>query len=127
MDLAANLETFALILQDTEKNLFDGLKRTAADNTLQITLDLEMRSQLTNYIEAQRRVLGINFLGVYDGKSGAIAFSGGEQNAGLKEWRLSFGWRNGHQRLCRRAGRRAATRHVQQHGLPGVGRAGAQG
>ena len=81
--LAANLETFSLILQDNERDLVDGVKRMAADNTLQVTLDLDMRSQLTKYIEEQRQVLGITFLAVYDKDSGAIAFSGGAQDATL--------------------------------------------
>src|SRR5690349_2604304 len=57
--LAANLETFALVLQEAERNVSEGLTRIAADNTLQVTLDLEMKSQLNKYIEAQRQVLGI--------------------------------------------------------------------
>jgi signal transduction histidine kinase/CheY-like chemotaxis protein/HAMP domain-containing protein len=81
--LAANLETFSLILQDNERNLVDGVKRMAADNTLQVTLDLDMRSQLTKYIEEQRQVLGITFLAVYDKDSSAIGFSGGAQDATL--------------------------------------------
>ena len=35
--LAANLETFSLILQEIQTNSFEGLTRTAADNTLQVT------------------------------------------------------------------------------------------
>jgi hypothetical protein len=86
--LSANLATFSLILQDSERALFEGLKRTAADNTLQITLDLDMRSQLSNYTEAQRQVLGISFLGVYDQNSNAIAFSRDEQRGTSGNWRL---------------------------------------
>src|SRR5690242_17180385 len=51
--LAANLETFTLILQDTQNNLYEGLVRTAADNTLQVTLDLDIRPQLARYLETQ--------------------------------------------------------------------------
>jgi signal transduction histidine kinase len=84
--LAANLETFSLILQDSDRNLFDGVKRAAADNTLQITLDLEMKSQLQQYLEAQLPVLGIAFIGVYDKNFRAIALTRGE--ADLGQWRL---------------------------------------
>src|SRR6202158_2190262 len=50
--LSANLETFALVLQDAERNVFEGLTRKASDNTLQVTLDLEVSSQLNGYSEA---------------------------------------------------------------------------
>jgi signal transduction histidine kinase len=85
--LSANLETFSLILQDTKRNLFDGLNRTAADNTLQITLDLEIKSQLTRYMEAQRQVLGISFLGVYDQNYRVMALSSSESDTS-RAWRL---------------------------------------
>src|SRR5476649_1443766 len=74
--LNASLETFSLILQANERNLHEGLKRAATDNTLQITLDLEIKAQLTRYIEAQRQVLHIAFFGVYDRTFKNIAFSG---------------------------------------------------
>src|SRR5664280_2147236 len=64
--LNASLETFSLILQANERNLHEGLTRAATDNTLQITLDLEIKAQLTKYIETQRQVLRIAFFGVYD-------------------------------------------------------------
>src|ERR1700675_1953614 len=74
--LAASLETFSLIMRDNERNLNEGLARAATDNTLQITLELEIKSQLTKYIEAQRQVLHIAFLGVHDRNANIIAFSG---------------------------------------------------
>jgi signal transduction histidine kinase len=87
-NLSANLETFSLILQDNERNLFDGLIRTAADNTLQITLDLEIKAQLTKYIEAQRQVLGISFLSVFDRNSQIVALSRSENYSNSPVWRL---------------------------------------
>src|SRR6202521_595704 len=83
--LAANLETFSLILQVHEQNLVNGLTRTAADNTLQITLDLEIRSQLTKYIDAQRQVLGISFVRHYNNDLRLIASSPSD---GFDQWRL---------------------------------------
>ena len=74
-ELAASLETFSLIIQDAESSLRDGLVRAAADNTLQITLDLGMRSQLAGYIDAQREVLQIAFLAAFDSREGLIANS----------------------------------------------------
>jgi signal transduction histidine kinase/CheY-like chemotaxis protein len=87
--LAANLETFSLILQDTQTNLYEGLIRTAADNTLQITLDLDIRPQLAKYLETQRQVLRMTFLDVYGRQSQSIAFSGSEQDTQQGKWRLA--------------------------------------
>ena len=86
--LSANLETFSLLLHDAERNLFEGLRRAAADNTLQITLDLEIQAQLTKYIETQRKVLGITLLQVHDRNSRVIAI-GSEQGSAVPQWRLS--------------------------------------
>src|SRR6202023_598070 len=86
--LSANLETFALVLQDAERNVFEGLTRMASDNTLQVTLDLEMSSQLNGYSAAQRQVLGIAFVAVYNADSKNIAFSGTDKDATLGQWRF---------------------------------------
>ena len=85
--LAANLETFALVLQDAERNVSEGLARMAADNTLQVTLDLEMKSQLNKYLEAQRQVLGMSFVGVFNAESRVVAFSGAETETA--RWRFA--------------------------------------
>jgi len=85
--LSASLETFSLILRDQERNLNEGLARAATDNTLQITLELEIKAQLAKYIEAQRQVLHIAFLSVHDRNANIIAFSG-ENEAGERQWRL---------------------------------------
>jgi two-component system, NtrC family, sensor kinase len=85
--LLANLETFSLLLEENERNLNEGLKRVAADNTLQITLDLEITAQLTKYIEEQRQVLNIAFFGVYDRSSRVMAFSS-EANPAAGQWKL---------------------------------------
>jgi signal transduction histidine kinase/CheY-like chemotaxis protein len=87
--LSANLETFALVLQDAEKNVFEGLTRMASDNTLQVTLDLEMSSQLNSYSEAQRQVLGIAFVAVYNADSKNIAFSGTDKDTTLGQWHFA--------------------------------------
>jgi HAMP domain-containing protein len=85
--LAASLETFSLILRDNERNLNEGLARAATDNTLQITLELEIKAQLAKYIEAQRQVLHIGFLGVYDRNLRIIAFSG-DSGVWDGQWKL---------------------------------------
>jgi HAMP domain-containing protein len=84
--LAANLETFGLVLQDAERDVFDGLARMAADNTLQVTLDLEMASQLNGYIEAQRQVLRMAFVAVYDAGAKNVAFAGSNKDAVPGRW-----------------------------------------
>jgi len=86
--LAANLETFALVLQDAEKNVSEGLTRMASDNTLQVTLDLEMKSQLNGYIEAQRQVLGIAFVAIYNADSRNVAFSGADKDSTIGQWKF---------------------------------------
>ncbi len=87
--LTANLETFALILQDTERNVSNGLFRMASDNTLQVALDQEMGLQLNAYVEAQRQDLGVAFVAVYTADSRVIAFSGTEKDATIGKWRFA--------------------------------------
>jgi signal transduction histidine kinase/DNA-binding response OmpR family regulator/HAMP domain-containing protein len=86
--LAANLETFALVLQDAQKNVSEGLTRMASDNTLQVTLDLEMKSQLNIYIDAQRKVLEIAFVAVYNADSRNVAFSGTDKDSTIGQWKF---------------------------------------
>jgi signal transduction histidine kinase len=87
--LAANLETFALVLQDAKKNVSEGLTRVASDNTLQVTLDLGMKSQLNKYLEAQRQVLAISFIAAFGADSRDVAFSGTDKDATLGRWRFA--------------------------------------
>lgn len=85
--LAASLETFSLILRDNDRDLNEGLARAASDNTLQITLELEIRAQLAKYIQAQREVLRIGFLGVY-GRNLAITAFTGDSGVWNGQWKL---------------------------------------
>jgi signal transduction histidine kinase len=87
--LAANLETFALVLQDAERNVSDGIARMAADNTLQVTLDLEMKSQLNKYLEAQRQVLGLSFITVFNANSRVVALADQPDQSMLRAWRFA--------------------------------------
>ena len=50
--LEAGLETFNLILRNKENELIQGLSRIASDNTLQMTMDLEIIPQLSKYLTA---------------------------------------------------------------------------
>jgi hypothetical protein len=53
--LSASLETFELILHDDARNLSEGLARAATDNTLQITLELEIKAQLTGSLRSRAK------------------------------------------------------------------------
>jgi signal transduction histidine kinase len=64
--LEAGLETFSLILKNRESQLIQGLSRMAWDNTLQMTLNLEIIPQLRNYLETQIKVLGFSVLSIAD-------------------------------------------------------------
>jgi signal transduction histidine kinase len=86
--LSSNLETFALILQDTQTRLDEGLARAATDNTLQVTLDLDIRAQLNKYIDGQRQALRTAFLSVYDRNFRPIAFSGVDKDAIPGQWHV---------------------------------------
>jgi signal transduction histidine kinase len=67
----------------------EGLTRVASDNTLQVTLDLGMKSQLNKYLEAQRQVLAISFVAAFDAHSRDVAFSGTDKDATLGRWRFA--------------------------------------
>jgi signal transduction histidine kinase/CheY-like chemotaxis protein len=88
-NLAAQLETFSLILQDSEDSLAKGVTRMAADNTLQITLDLGFAAQLTRYLDQQRKVLDIDFLATYQPDARLTSFSAEAGQSGGAQWRLA--------------------------------------
>ncbi len=85
--LQSNLETFSLLLSEQERNLVEGVRRGAADNTLQVTLDLEIKAQLARYVESQREVLGIEFLGAYDRNGRQSAAAAGDRSQAA-DWKL---------------------------------------
>lgn len=88
-NLAAQLETFSLILQDSEDSLAKGVTRMAADNTLQITLDLGIAGQLTRYLDKQREILDIDFLATYQPDARLTSFSAEVGQPGGAQWRLT--------------------------------------
>ena len=96
--LKADLETFGLILQHTEEEFNQGLLRIASDNTLQVTLDLEIFSQLNHYLEQQIEVLGFSGLSVADKdkkivasvKHGAVSNTGHKNSANHTGWKQSI-------------------------------------
>src|ERR1700722_12383195 len=87
--LGANLETFALVLRADERNVSDGIIRMASDNKLEAIFDPKTSSQLNDYIEAQRQVLGFAFVAAYDLDSRNIAFSHTDKNAANGQWKLA--------------------------------------
>ncbi len=125
--LSAHLETFSLVLGGVEQNLFEGVRRAAADNTLQITLDLDIAAQLTKYIEAQRQVMNIDFLGVYDRNVNSIAASGIDNAASRRQWSLDGENATAGAECETFTGGRKAARQLQRHCLSGLGRTGVPG
>jgi len=88
IQLTASLETFSLILHSMEENLDKSLTRTAADNTLQVTLDLEIVPQLQSCINKQRVVLGLSFLAVADAQDRLIGYAGLDDLGAVPPWGL---------------------------------------
>jgi hypothetical protein len=88
-NLAAQLETFSLVLEDNEASLAKGVTRTAADNMLQITLDLGIASQLTRYLDQQRTVLDFDFLAAYKPNGSLTSFNAAADQSGRGQWRLA--------------------------------------
>lgn len=78
--LESSLETFSIILSNKKTELQRGLSRVAADNTLQMTIDLEITPQLSKYINKQLTVMGFHALNVYDSNLNLIAHTGQESN-----------------------------------------------
>ena len=73
------LNTFDVLLKGKHKELQNGLKRIASDNTLQVTIELEIQSQLEHYLLEQLNVMNFNQLNVYkdDGKYFARSITSG--------------------------------------------------
>lgn len=87
-ELEAKLAMVTTTLQDADANVAGGVARAASDNTLQLTLDLAMTSQLSRYIDAQRGVLRLSDLVAYDGNGRTIAASRSGADSLPTPWRL---------------------------------------
>ena len=74
--LTTGLETFSLILSNKTDNLTKGIDRIASDNTLQMTIDLEIIPQLKKYVTKQLDILQFGGLIIADSKNRMIATSG---------------------------------------------------
>jgi diguanylate cyclase (GGDEF)-like protein/PAS domain S-box-containing protein len=62
--LATGLQTFELILNGSYRTLKDAVSRTAADNTMRVTMELEILPQLRRYLKSQNEVSSIDMLTV---------------------------------------------------------------
>jgi class 3 adenylate cyclase/HAMP domain-containing protein len=85
--LHTNLEILALLLKDREERLMAGLRRAAADNTVQVTLELGITAQLAGYLDAQRQLLNVAFLAVFnrDGRMSTMVSAPGSP----EQWHLA--------------------------------------
>lgn len=73
--LTTGLQTLELILDGSYQTLRDTVSRTAADNTMRITMELEILPQLRRYLHSQNQVSGIDFIAVIR-PDGSPFFSG---------------------------------------------------
>jgi signal transduction histidine kinase/DNA-binding response OmpR family regulator len=74
--LTAGVETLSLILQHKHRELHAALSRIASDNTIHVTMELEILPQLKKYLESQYQVSDFDFLFVYDTKQSPMVHLG---------------------------------------------------
>jgi hypothetical protein len=74
--LEAGQKTFSMILGYRQQDLVRGLERIASDNTLQMTLELDIVSQMRKYLRSQVAVLKFAGVCVADTKKNMIAAAG---------------------------------------------------
>ena len=86
--LLANLETFSLLIEGLQRNTLDGVRRTAADNTVQVTVELGIDSQLADYLEQQAGVIGLEFMIAFNRNGQSIAVGGNPPHRD-RRWRLA--------------------------------------
>jgi PAS domain S-box-containing protein len=74
--LISELKSFSLVLKNHTEELNRGLSKLASDNTIQMTLNLEIFSQLEKYLEAQMKVLNFSTIEIYDNDAELITTLG---------------------------------------------------
>jgi PAS domain S-box-containing protein len=74
--LKAGLKTFSLVLNHRQQDLMRGLERIASDNTLQVTLELDIVSQMKKYMASQIAVLKFAGICISDSEKNTIAVAG---------------------------------------------------
>ena len=101
--LNAELELFHLLIRGRGQDLQRIASRIAADNTVQVTMELEIVPQLRRYLRTQGKVSGVDFLFVFS--------ADGRQLAGLGEGLES----QPHDNLC---DQQEATSHYEMFMTP---------
>jgi len=74
--LDAGLETLSLILENKQNDLTEGMAWLATDNTLQMTLQLEIAPQLSHYLATQVDVLKLSGLTIFNPERKIVAKEG---------------------------------------------------
>ncbi|MBU0484884.1 MAG: response regulator [Proteobacteria bacterium] len=74
--LAAGLQLFSLVIDQQEHELTMGLAKAVNDNTLQMTMDLEIVPQLRKYLATQIKALNLSSLAVANARKEVIASDG---------------------------------------------------
>ena len=74
--LTAGLKTFSLVFTHRQQDLIRGLKSIASDNTLQMTLELDIVSQMKKYLASQIGVLKFAGVCISDSEKTIIAVAG---------------------------------------------------
>jgi len=79
--LTANLNLFELAVEHSLDGFRRSLSRLAADNTIQVTMDLDIRPQLKRYLSSQFEVSDMVFIAVADLAGETLAVVGGHDDA----------------------------------------------
>jgi diguanylate cyclase (GGDEF)-like protein/PAS domain S-box-containing protein len=79
--LAANLSLFEVVIDHSLDDFARTLSRLAADNTLQVTVDLDIRPQLKRYLRSQYNVSELDFIVVSDLAGEPLAVVGERSDA----------------------------------------------
>ncbi len=86
--LQSNLKTFSLLVEGMQRNTLDGVRRAASDNTVQVTVELQITSQLTDYLTQQAGLIGLDFMAAFD-RNGQPVATAGEASHQKRAWRLA--------------------------------------
>ncbi len=80
--ISANLNIFELAVDQGLDDFRRALSRLTADNTIQVTVDLDIRPQLKRYLSSQFDVSDFNFVTVTDREGQMLASAGGRDGTG---------------------------------------------
>ena len=80
--LTANLNLFGLAVDQGLDDFRRALSRLTADNTIQVTVDLDIRPQLNRYLSSQFDVSDFDFVAVTDREGQVLAAAGSQSVPG---------------------------------------------